>query len=87
MIERSVSAFIKLLDAVATILIYLNLDDGYKLTYGGYDYLALKALCERGAVTAVGNQIGVGKEAGLLSRSNRTFALSQMLSCLSFTSH
>ncbi len=39
-------------------------DAGYKLTYGGYDYLALKALCERGSLCAVGNQIGVGKEAG-----------------------
>jgi len=39
--------------------------DGYKLTYAGYDYLALKALCEREAVTAVANQIGVGKEADI----------------------
>eukprot|EP01085_Mycamoeba_gemmipara_P002071 Mycagemm_TRINITY_DN10071_c0_g1::TRINITY_DN10071_c0_g1_i1::g.2071::m.2071 type:complete len:171 gc:universal TRINITY_DN10071_c0_g1_i1:182-694(+) len=37
--------------------------DGYKLTYSGYDYLALKALCIRGSVIGVGNQIGVGKEA------------------------
>jgi RIO kinase 2 len=40
------------------------IDDGYKLTYSGYDYLALKALCIRGSVIGVGNQIGVGKEAG-----------------------
>eukprot|EP00842_Homolaphlyctis_polyrhiza_P004504 jgi/Hompol1/5054/HPOL_001878-RA len=37
--------------------------DGYRLTYGGYDYLALKTLCKRGSVSSVGNQIGVGKES------------------------
>ena len=39
-------------------------DDGYRLTYMGYDYLALKALMERGSIAAVGTQIGVGKESG-----------------------
>ena len=38
--------------------------DGYRLTYGGYDYLALKTLSKRGSVFSVGNQIGVGKESG-----------------------
>lgn len=33
--------------------------------YGGYDYLALRTLAKRGTVTAVGNQIGVGKESGM----------------------
>lgn len=42
-------------------------DDGYRLTYGGYDYLALRALSKRDSVYSVGNQIGVGKESGLLS--------------------
>ncbi|TPX32100.1 hypothetical protein SeMB42_g07651 [Synchytrium endobioticum] len=37
--------------------------DGYRLTYGGYDYLALKSLSKRGSVSSVGNQIGVGKES------------------------
>uniref|UniRef100_A0A0N5AMP0 Serine/threonine-protein kinase RIO2 n=1 Tax=Syphacia muris TaxID=451379 RepID=A0A0N5AMP0_9BILA len=37
--------------------------DGYRLTTTGYDFLALKALCSRGAVGSVGNQIGVGKES------------------------
>ncbi|KAJ1569506.1 hypothetical protein HK405_003713 [Cladochytrium tenue] len=37
--------------------------DGYRLAYGGYDYLALKALSKRGSVYSVGNQIGVGKES------------------------
>lgn len=42
------------------------LDDGYRLTYGGYDYLAIRALSKRDSVYSVGNQIGVGKESGLL---------------------
>lgn len=40
------------------------LDDGYRLTYGGYDYLALRAMSKRDTVYSVGNQIGVGKESG-----------------------
>ncbi|KAG9124553.1 hypothetical protein FRC07_011161 [Ceratobasidium sp. 392] len=38
--------------------------DGYRLTYGGYDYLALRAFTKRDTVHSVGNQIGVGKESG-----------------------
>ena len=38
--------------------------EGYRLTFSGYDYLALKALTARGSVQSVGNQIGVGKESG-----------------------
>ena len=41
------------------------LDEGYKLTYGGYDYLALKAFSKRDVVLSVGNQIGVGKESDI----------------------
>ena len=37
--------------------------DGYRLTYLGYDYLAIKTLVNRGVITGVGRQIGVGKEA------------------------
>ncbi len=37
--------------------------DGYRLTNLGYDYLAIKALVNRGAISGVGRQIGVGKEA------------------------
>ncbi|KAI8343636.1 RIO1 family-domain-containing protein [Chlamydoabsidia padenii] len=39
--------------------------DGYRLTYGGYDYLALKTFSKRGTVYSVGNQIGVGKESDI----------------------
>jgi RIO-like serine/threonine protein kinase len=42
------------------------LDEGYRLTYGGYDYLALKTFAKRGSIFSVGNQIGVGKESGTL---------------------
>lgn len=38
---------------------------GYRLTFSGYDYLALKALAARDIVYSIGNQIGVGKEAGV----------------------
>ncbi|BES94688.1 serine threonine-protein kinase [Nesidiocoris tenuis] len=39
--------------------------DGYRLTNMGYDYLALKTLCSKGAVSSFGNQIGVGKESNI----------------------
>uniref|UniRef100_A0A914GRI1 Serine/threonine-protein kinase RIO2 n=1 Tax=Globodera rostochiensis TaxID=31243 RepID=A0A914GRI1_GLORO len=39
--------------------------DGYRLTTLGYDFLALRALCARGIVGSVGNQIGVGKESDI----------------------
>lgn len=39
--------------------------EGYRLTFSGYDYLALKALTIRGSVQSVGNQIGVGKESDI----------------------
>ncbi|KNZ43909.1 atypical/RIO/RIO2 protein kinase [Puccinia sorghi] len=37
--------------------------DGYRLTYGGYDFLAMKTFSKRSTVYSIGNQIGVGKEA------------------------
>ncbi|KAJ3211358.1 hypothetical protein HK099_008016 [Clydaea vesicula] len=42
-----------------------NMYDGYRLTYGGYDYLALKTLSRRGTVFSVGQKIGVGKESDI----------------------
>uniref|UniRef100_A0A672YST3 Serine/threonine-protein kinase RIO2 n=1 Tax=Sphaeramia orbicularis TaxID=375764 RepID=A0A672YST3_9TELE len=38
---------------------------GYRLNYGGYDYLALKTLCSRDVIVSVGNQMGVGKESDI----------------------
>jgi RIO-like serine/threonine protein kinase len=42
----------------------LLLDDGYRLTYLGYDFLAIKTMVNKGVFVAVGRQIGVGKESG-----------------------
>jgi RIO kinase 2 len=40
-------------------------DDGYRLTYGGLDYLALHTHQKANTVYSVGNQIGVGKESDI----------------------
>jgi RIO kinase 2 len=39
--------------------------DGFRLTYSGYDYLALRVFLERGHITGLGRQIGVGKESDI----------------------
>lgn len=39
--------------------------DGYRLTYGGLDYLSLNTYRKRKDVYSVGNQIGVGKESDI----------------------
>ncbi|KAL6573404.1 hypothetical protein OROHE_001863 [Orobanche hederae] len=39
--------------------------DGFRLTYLGYDFLAIKALVNRGVFAGVGRQIGVGKESDI----------------------
>eukprot|EP00026_Physarum_polycephalum_P007915 Phypoly_transcript_07986.p1 GENE.Phypoly_transcript_07986~~Phypoly_transcript_07986.p1 ORF type:complete len:515 (+),score=104.48 Phypoly_transcript_07986:153-1547(+) len=39
--------------------------EGYRLTYAGYDFLALKALCARGIIAGVGTKVGVGKESDI----------------------
>jgi RIO-like serine/threonine protein kinase len=44
--------------------------DGYRLTYGGYDFLALRSLLRMGAVSGVGMQIGVGKESDIFLATN-----------------
>ena len=41
----------------------MSLDEGFRLTFGGYDYLSLRYFSKRDAIAAVGNQIGVGKES------------------------
>ena len=33
----------------------VSVDDGYRLTYAGYDYLVLKTMVKRGSVTGVGS--------------------------------
>ncbi|KAG8078716.1 hypothetical protein GUJ93_ZPchr0007g3043 [Zizania palustris] len=39
--------------------------DGYRLTYLGYDFLAIKTLVNREVFASVGRQIGVGKESDI----------------------
>ncbi|KAH7529479.1 hypothetical protein FEM48_Zijuj05G0188300 [Ziziphus jujuba var. spinosa] len=39
--------------------------DGFRLTYLGYDFLAIKTMVNRGVFVAVGRQIGVGKESDI----------------------
>ena len=39
--------------------------DGYKLTYNGYDCLALRAMTIKGVITSIGTRIGVGKESDI----------------------
>ncbi len=66
------------------------LDDGYRLTSMGYDYLSLYAMSQRGSIKAVGNQLGVGKEAGnqrylmaiLLSKCDFRLNFFRHLSCI-----
>ncbi|KAK7956055.1 Atypical/RIO/RIO2 protein kinase [Apiospora aurea] len=40
--------------------------DGYRLTYGGIDYLALHAYAQQNVVYSVGTRVGVGKESDII---------------------
>ena len=44
--------------------------DGFRLTYNGYDYLALKSMLNRNTLYSVGSTIGVGKESDIYSVSD-----------------
>lgn len=44
--------------------------DGFRLTYLGYDFLAIKTLVNRGIFSSVGRQIGVGKESDIFEVAN-----------------
>lgn len=44
-------------------------DEGYRLTYGGYDFLACRTFAKRDTIYSVGNQIGTGKESGKFLKS------------------
>jgi len=61
-VQRSISLLARssLIAKVAT-----SSYDGYRLTYGGLDYLALHGLQKSNTVYSVGNQIGVGKESDI----------------------
>jgi RIO-like serine/threonine protein kinase len=45
-------------------------DDGYRLPYLGYDYLALRTYVARGLISGLGRRIGVGKEADIYEAVN-----------------
>ncbi|KAI9736427.1 MAG: hypothetical protein M1818_006161 [Claussenomyces sp. TS43310] len=61
-VHRSISALAK----VGLIARQKNARyEGYRLTYGGLDYLALHTHRQRRDVYSVGNQIGVGKESDI----------------------
>ncbi|CAN6659319.1 serine/threonine-protein kinase Rio2p [Trichomonascus vanleenenianus] len=61
-VQRSISdlAKVKLISKLKN-----NSYDGYRLTYLGYDYLALKAFVKRNNVSGVGTRIGIGKESDI----------------------
>ena len=44
--------------------------DGFRLSYNGYDYLALKSMLNRNTLYSVGTTIGVGKESDIYSVSD-----------------
>lgn len=46
--------------------------DGYRLTYGGLDYLALHAHASKNDVYSVGERIGVGKESDIMIVADQT---------------
>lgn len=48
--------------------------DGYRLTYGGLDYLALHTHAQRKHVYSVGSRIGVGKESDIMIVADNTGA-------------
>ncbi|EGV66893.1 Serine/threonine-protein kinase rio2 [Yamadazyma tenuis] len=45
--------------------------DGFRITYNGYDYLALNSMNSRDTLYSVGSTIGVGKESDIYSASDR----------------
>jgi len=44
--------------------------DGYRLTYQGYDFLAIKTLVNRGSIVSLGRLVGVGKESDIFECTN-----------------
>ncbi|KAB5523928.1 Rio2, N-terminal-domain-containing protein [Coniochaeta sp. 2T2.1] len=48
--------------------------DGYRLTYGGLDYLALHTYASRKEIYSVGTRVGVGKESDIIIVADSTGA-------------
>lgn len=53
-------------------------DEGVRLTYGGYDFLACRTFAKRDTIYSVGNQIGTGKESGQLLSISRLSSLGNL---------
>lgn len=47
-------------------ILRMRADDGYRLTYGGLDYLALHAHTRTSSIIQMGSTMGVGKESDIL---------------------
>lgn len=60
---------------VFLIFMIISAVQGYRLNYGGYDYLALKTLCSREVILSVGNQMGVGKESGEKAHGSNLYSV------------
>lgn len=53
------------------LVAHTNTDyNGYRLSYLGFDILALRSLLSRGTILSVGRQIGVGKESDIFEAQN-----------------
>ncbi|KAK0735722.1 Rio2, N-terminal-domain-containing protein [Apiosordaria backusii] len=48
--------------------------DGYRLTYGGLDYLALHSHAQKNHIYSVGSRVGVGKESDIMIVADHTGA-------------
>lgn len=49
-----------------------TLDDGYRLTYGGLDYLAMHTHQKNKSIYSVGSRVGVGKESDIVLVADST---------------
>ena len=70
MLNTSLARFLLSFFFLLFLFVFSLLDDGYRLTYLGYDYLALRALVQRGLISGLGRRIGVGKEADIYECTN-----------------
>ena len=68
--RSSAFANLKLLLKNKLVAHYNKKYDGYKLTYLGYDYLALYSFMKRGSVVKVIHKVGVGKESDIYTCEN-----------------
>lgn len=75
---KSPSATNRALGDLAKLKLVLRLRnakyDGFRISYSGYDYLALKLMLNRNSLYSVGSTIGVGKESDIYSVSDASGA-------------